>query len=399
VLVGDEPGLPYSRPPLSKAFLLGEAEEADLAIRPGSVYADHRIDLVTGKVVGIDRAERLVRLEDQRVLPYDALVLATGGRPRRLTAQGLDGAANVHSLKTLQDAIALKQRLRTSSRIAIMGGGYIGLETAAAACQLGLKVTVLEAQPRLLARVTSQPVSDFYRRLHASHGADIRLFARTSAFEYGSDGLVTAVILSGGERIACDLLLVGIGQVPNTQLAAQAGLAVDEGIVVDEACRTSDPRILAVGDCTRQPCGEGQAPRRIESVDNALQQAQTAAAVLAGSLVPARSAPWFWSNQFDARLQSVGIYEPTFDSVVRGDPEAGGSFSVFYLDNGSVVAADVVSSPRDFAAARKLASSRAKVSGAMLADVAVSLHSLASGVTGACAVPRASSSTSLQVSA
>jgi 3-phenylpropionate/trans-cinnamate dioxygenase ferredoxin reductase subunit len=387
-LVHEEEGVPYSRPPLSKAYLLGAAIEADLAIRPISVYAEQRIEILSGTVDSIDRDNRRVRLHDGRERSYDAVILATGGQPRRLAGGDIESAPNVHYLKTLPDATALKENLRTSSKLVIVGGGYIGLEAAAAARQLGLQVTVLEAQPRLLARVTSEPVSDFYRRLHESRGVDIRLAAQIVSFEFGASGHVTAVNLADGERVACDALLVGIGQQPRTELAEAAGLAVAEGVLVDAACRSSDACILAIGDCARQQCGADRALRRIESVDNALQQARIAAAALTGQPLPVRAAPWFWSNQFDARLQSVGIYSPDCERVVRGDPQTDSSFSVWYLRAGALVAADVVSSPRDFAAARKLVGSGAGVMPSMLADTSVPLNYLATGATGACAASR-----------
>lgn len=386
-LVNDEAGVPYARPPLSKAYLLGEASEAELAIRPASVYADQRIELLTGAVDSINRGNQCVRLRDGRDLPYDALVLATGGQPRRLTGGDIERAPNVHYLKTLPHAIAFKQNLRISSKLVIVGGGYIGLEAAAVARQLGLQVTVLEAQPRLLARVTSEPVSDFFRRLHESRGVDVRLTAKIASFEFGSGGHVTAVVLADGERVACDAMLVGIGQQPRTELAESAGLAVAEGVLVDAACRSSDPSILAIGDCARQHWGPDRA-LRIESVDNALQQARIAAAALTGKPLPVRAAPWFWSNQFDARLQSVGIYTPDCERVLRGDPQADSRFSIWYLKAGALVAADVISSPKDFAAARKLVGSHVTVTAAMLADPGVPLHFLATGATGACAAPR-----------
>lgn len=386
-LVNDDAALPYARPPLSKAYLLGEAAEAELAIRPASVYADQRIELVAGAVESISREAGTIRMRDGRALRYDAVILATGGQPRRLG--GLDGAPNVHYLKTLAQAFALKESLRTSSKLVIVGGGYIGLEAAAVARQLGLQVSVLEAQPRLLARVTSQPVSDFYSRLHTSRGVDVRLSARIASFEFGSGGHVTAAILEDGERIACDALLVGIGQQPRTDLAEAAGLAVEEGVIVDASCRSSDPRILAIGDCARQACGHDRVQRRIESVDNAMQQARIAAAVLTGRPLPVRAAPWFWSNQFDARLQSVGIYTPDCERVVRGDPKGDSRFTVWYLKAGVLVAADAVSSPRDFAAARKLVGSGARVHASVLADTSMPINEVVAGVTGACAASHA----------
>jgi len=396
-LVHEEEGVPYARPPLSKAYLLGAATEADLAIRPASVYVEQGIEILSGAVDSIDRDNRRVRLHDGRELPYDAVILATGGQPRRLAGCDIERASNVHYLKTLADATALKETLRTSSKLVIVGGGYIGLEAAAAARQLGLQVTVLEAQPRLLARVTSEPVSDFYRRLHESRGVDIRLAAQVVSFEFGAGGHVTAVALADGEQVACDALLVGIGQQPRTELAETAGLTVAEGVLVDAACRSSDHRILAIGDCARQPCGADRTLRRIESVDNALQQARIAAAALTGKPLPARTAPWFWSNQFDARLQSVGIYTPDCEGVVRGDPQTDSSFSVWYLRAGALVAADVVSSPRDFAAARRLVSGGVSGVASKLADTSVPLNHLATSVI--CAASQVpSNSNSIQVS-
>ncbi|KQP19271.1 hypothetical protein ASF45_24620 [Pseudorhodoferax sp. Leaf265] len=380
-LVHEEKGLPYARPPLSKAFLLGATTEVDLAIRPGNVYLEQRIEVLAGTVDALDCGRRKVRLRGGRELSYDAVVLATGGQPRRLAGSDIERAPNVHYLKTLADATALKKNLRTSSKLVIVGGGYIGLEAAAAARQLGLQVTVLEAQSRLLARVTSEPVSDFYLRLHESHGIEIRLAVQIASFEFGAGGHVTAATLADGGRVACDVLLVGIGQQPRTELAERAGLAVAEGVLVDVACRTSDDRVLAIGDCARQPYGADQAMRRIESVDNALQQARIAAAALTGKPLPVRAAPWFWSNQFDARLQSVGLYTPDCERVVRGDPQTDSSFSVWYLKAGTLIAADVVSSPRDFAAARRLVGGAVSVPAWKLADTSVPLNHLVTSAT------------------
>jgi 3-phenylpropionate/trans-cinnamate dioxygenase ferredoxin reductase subunit len=249
----------------------------------------------------------------------------------------------------------------------------------------------------LLARVTSEPVSDFYRRLHESRGVDIRLASQIASFEFGAGGHVTAVTLADGERVACDVLLVGIGQQPRTELAETAGLAVTEGILVDAACRSSDHRILAIGDCARQPCDADRTLRRIESVDNALKQARIAAAALTGKPLPVRAAPWFWSNQFDARLQSVGIYTPDCERVVRGDPQTDSSFSVWYLSAGALIAADVVSSPRDFAAARRLVGGGVSAIASKLADTSVPLNHLATSAT--CAASQVpSNSNSIQVS-
>ncbi|MEU1518426.1 FAD-dependent oxidoreductase [Streptomyces sp. NPDC005811] len=376
-LLGEEPGHPYARPPLSKAYLSGKATAEDLHIRPPAMYEQQGIDLRTGtRVTAIDRTGRQVILADGERLPYGHLVLATGGRARRLTTPGLDDAPNVHYLRTLADVTALRQHFAPGARLVVVGGGYVGLEVAAVARRLGLDVTVLEALPRVLARVTAPQVSAFYQRVHTEEGVDIRVDTAVTGFAFAHDGSVTAVELKGGERIDADVVLVGIGLVPNTELAEQAGLAVDNGIVVDEHCRTEDPAVLAIGDCTSHPCGEHGGRRRLESVPNASEQARTAAATVTGSPQPYTAVPWFWSDQYDVKLQTTGLSTGYDDVVIRGTTGTGRSFAAFYLKEGRVRAADVVCSPRDFTAARKLVAARAQVAPEALRDLSVPLKQL-----------------------
>lgn len=395
-LVGDEPLLPYARPPLSKGLLVDEVKAEQLLIRPSTTYSDQGIDWICARAVALHRAGRQVRLEDGRRLDYDHLVLATGGRPRRLPHAVIAAAPNVHHLKTLDDARRLRAQLGCGRRLIIVGGGYIGLEVAASARRLGMPVTLLEAQPRVLSRVAGEPLSRFFERIHRGEGVDLRLQARIDGFECDAEGRVDAVRLDGGERLSCDAVLIGIGQRANDELAAEAGLAVDDGVLVDEDGRTTDPLILAIGDCSRRSLIRGGAQVRLESVDNALQQARQAAAAIVGCAAPGATPPWFWSNQYDLRLQTVGLWAGCDHLVVRGDPSSGRSLAVFYLQDGVLRAADVVSNPRDFALARRLVAAEACVDPALLADSCVPLNTLlgvAPGPTTAAGPGRAALST------
>jgi 3-phenylpropionate/trans-cinnamate dioxygenase ferredoxin reductase subunit len=373
-LVGDEPLLPYARPPLSKGWLVGEVAREQLLIRPSSTYADQRIDWMHARAVALDRGTGQVQLEEGGRLAYDHLVLATGGRARRLPHAVLAGASNVHHLKTLDDACRLRAQLGRARRLVIIGGGYVGLEVAASARRQDMQVTLLEAQPRVLSRVAGEPLSRFFERVHREQGVDLRLQVRIEGFECGAQGRIDAVRLDSGERLPCDAVLVGIGQHANDELAAEAGLAVNDGILVDHGGRTADARVFAIGDCCRRSRAPDGPALRLESVDNALQQARLVAATITGRAAPAASPPWFWSNQYDLRLQTVGLWTGCDQLVVRGDPGSGRNLSVFYLRDGVVRAADVVSNPREFAMARKLVTAEARVNPTQLADPSVPLN-------------------------
>ncbi len=375
ILVGDEAALPYQRPPLSKAFLKGELPEERLQFKPESWYDDAGIDLVLStRAEAIDRQARVVALQHGGRVAYDALVIATGSRPRTLPVEGarLEG---VHELRTLADVNRLRPEMVEGRSIVIIGAGYIGLETAAVARQMSLQVTVVEMAGRVLARVTSPVMSDFYTRLHERHGVTIRTGMRVSAIT-GSGGRVSGVTLTDGGHMPADLVLVGIGIVPNVELAAEAGLACRDGILVDRDARTSDPRVFAAGDCARRPLVHYGRSGRLQSVHNAIEQGKLAVASMLGRARPAEDAPWFWSDQYDAKLQIAGLSEGAQQVVVRGDPDAG-RFAAFYFIGDRPVAVDAVSSPPDFLVMKKLILSGARIAPEVLRDTSVSMKEIA----------------------
>ena len=375
-LLGEEPDFPYHRPPLSKAFLKGDMALAELALRAEDGFSRAAIDLRSGvSVLHIDRDRRCVTLSDGQVLPYSKLALCTGGRPRPLALPALQGASpsNLLYLRTLADARSLREQLSAPRRIVIIGGGYVGLELAASCRQLGSSVTVLEMAPRLLARVTGAEVAAHHRRVHQAAGVEIRTDFVVEDLELDANGNIAAV-LGAGERIAADLVLAGIGMLPNMALAEQAGLDVRNGIVVDAQCRTSDAHIFAAGDCTTQLHAR-LGWLRVESVPNALEQARIAAAALCAGQPPVRALPWFWSDQYDMKLQMVGLSQDHDDCVLRGDALSG-SFTAFYFKDGELVAADAVNCPADFAMAKRLIAAGVQATPAQLRDSQLPLKTL-----------------------
>ncbi len=372
-ILGDEPQLPYRRPPLSKTYLAGEATEESLYQMKAPILERNAIRYRgDGRVVGIDRAQRAVHLENGERLSYDKLVLTTGGRARPLPLPGAE-APNVHLLRTVADVDAIREDLASARRVVIIGGGFIGLEAAAVARKLGLEVTVLEGLPRVLARVTAPETSAFFEQTHRAHGVDVRTGAQVTGL-LGSP-TVDRVQLADGEELPADVVIVGIGLIPNTELAAEAGLDVDNGIVVDEFGRSSDPDILAAGDCTNHPNRFYGRRIRLESVNNALEQARTVSATIMGEESPYDSVPWFWSDQYDLKLQMVGLSEGYERCVLRGDM-ASRRFALFYLKDGVIIAADTVSDPKDFMVAKKLVAARVQASAEQLADTTVPLSEL-----------------------
>ena len=354
VLIGDEPQLPYQRPPLSKQYLAGEFAVANLALRPAAFYAAKNIELRQGaRAEGVDLKARTVACSDGETLAYDQLLLATGARPRQLKVEGAD-LPGVHELRTLADADAIKREFVPGRRIAIVGGGYIGLEVAAVAVQAGLQATVLEMEERLLARVATPALSSFYAGLHASRGVTIRTGARVAGF--AGDGRLCAVHCADGSRALADLAVVGVGVLPDTSLAEDAGLRCEDGVAVDECARASAPGVYAAGDCANHPNPLLGRRLRLESVPNAIEQARVAAANMAGNPKRYAAMPWFWSDQYDAKLQILGFPAADDQRVVRGDPEdpASSAFVAFYLKDGALVGAEAVNSPREFMAARRL---------------------------------------------
>jgi 3-phenylpropionate/trans-cinnamate dioxygenase ferredoxin reductase subunit len=353
-LIGDEPHLPYQRPPLSKGFLTGKVAESALPIRPQQFLEQNRIEPLTGvRATAIDRAKRTVTMSDGRSLTYGKLALAVGCRPRPLPVKGAD-LDGVLYLRTLDDAIALKARMPDAKSVAIIGGGFIGLEIAASLAMLGKEVTVIEALPRVLARALPVKLSEFLCGVHQQAG--VRVLTQTTVRELiGEGGHVRSVLLSDGSRCAADFVIVGIGVLPNVELAAEAGLACQDGIVIDAFGRTQDPIIVAAGDCTRHPNRFALGgPIRLESVQNALDQAKTAGATLtAAVLKPYDAVPWFWSDQYDLKLQMVGLSDGHDQSVLRGSPQDR-KFSVFYFRQGALIGIDSINRPGDHMAGRQL---------------------------------------------
>ncbi len=378
-MVGSETHLPYQRPPLSKAFLSGLATQADLLLRPDTGYAKADIAFIGAtQVLRLDLARRSLTLSDGRTLDYGWLVLATGGQARRLSCPGAE-LGGVHVLRTIDDVIALRARLAQGARLVIVGGGYIGLEVAAVAIKHGLSVTVLEAAPRLLARVTGPEMSAFYEGVHRAAGVDVQTGASLAALlpDARDAGHVGAAQLADGRMFPADFVLAGIGLVPNTSLAEAAGLPTGNGILVDEYCRTPDPHVLAIGDCANHPNPLLGRRVRLESVPNAIEQARVAAETICGRLKPYAAIPWFWSDQYDLKLQAVGLAEGHDATVLRGDM-AQRAFSLFYLRHGVVIAADSVNRPAEFMAAKRLVGGSLQVPAEVLADVSRPLKGVVS---------------------
>ncbi|MFM8517427.1 MAG: NAD(P)/FAD-dependent oxidoreductase [Nevskiaceae bacterium] len=370
-IIGDEPVLPYQRPPLSKKYLAGELPVERMLLRHEAFYAEQRIAMRTGRrVMRIDRGSRRLHLDDGALQDYDALIIATGSRPRSLPLAGVD-APGVHVLRTMADADALRVEAAAGKHAVIIGGGYIGLETAATLRQLGMEVTVLEAADRLMNRVVAEPISSYYHHEHTHHDVTIRCGARVNGLRTGANGRIAAVLTDAGE-LAADLLVIGVGVVPNEELAREAGLDCDNGILVDERCRTADPVIYAIGDCSNHPSMHYGRRVRLESVDNAFEQAATVAANLAGIDTVHNRVPWFWSDQYHQKLLIVGLAAGHDQMVLRGDP-ASHSFSCCYLRAGELIAIDTVNNAKDQMAARKLIAARFRPDPAKLADSSIAL--------------------------
>jgi 3-phenylpropionate/trans-cinnamate dioxygenase ferredoxin reductase subunit len=372
-LLGAEPVAPYQRPPLSKAYLKGECGLESLFLKPASFYEKQNIVLRTGmRVTTIDRRARRVLLEGGESLPYDALILATGSQNLRLPCLPAD-ARGAHELRSLADADRLKPELAPGRRLVIVGGGYIGLEAAATARMLGAEATVIEREPRVLARTGSAALAAFFEGQHRAQGVLILTGASVERVETGAGGRISALVLAGGGRIACDALLTGIGAHAADALAREAGLECDGGVVADIEARTSDPAIFAIGDVSKRPLPlyEGRM-FRLESVPNALEQAKQAAAAIAGAPAPKPEVPWFWSDQYGLKLQIAGLPFEADEAVTRGDP-ATARFSIFHLKQGRVRAVEAVNSGADFMAGKALILSGAAVDRARIADPAAPL--------------------------
>lgn len=375
VLIGEEPLLPYQRPPLSKAWLKGEADADSLALKPQEWYAEANVALrLQGVATSLNRGERTVSLASGEVISYDFLILATGARARELPIPGAD-LSGVLALRTAADAEGLKAALGEGKRLAVVGGGYVGLEAAASARALGAEATVIERESRVLARVACETLSTFFQDYHGARGVAFELNANVEAFE-GTDGHVTGVRLKGGEVVACDAALVGVGAHPNVELAQDAGLECTGGIVVDLEARTSDPRVFAIGDVAHRPLPLYERQFRLESVPNALEQAKQAAAAIVGRAGPSPEVPWFWSDQYDLKLQIAGLPFDADSTIVRGDVAAA-RFAVFHLKGDLVQAVEAVNAPPEFMAGKQLIAKRTPVSKTKLSDPAISMKEVA----------------------
>ncbi len=374
VLLGEESWLPYQRPPLSKKFLAGELSAERLYFKPKSFYDDPDIEVHLGtRIAAIDCNNCSVTADDGDEFKYDKLVLALGGRPRQLPLPGAD-LAGIHYLRGIDDVLSIQSEIRQDRRLVIVGAGYIGLEVAAVTTQLGLAVTVVEMEDRVMSRVVSPQLSEFYQQEHQAHGVTLKLSTGTSGFS--GDGKLEYVLLDNGEKLPADLVIIGVGIVPNTELAGAAGLATENGIVVDDHCQTSDPNIFAVGDCTFHPNELLGRRLRLESVHNALEQAKTAASNICGEDVSYAQVPWFWSDQYDLKLQIVGLSQGYDEVVLRGDPQTR-SFSCLYLHDGQLIAVDAVNNPKDFMQSKALIANHARIDPQELAKTDVALKDMA----------------------
>ncbi len=370
VIIGDEPHIPYQRPPLSKQYLSGEHGLERVYLRPAKFYQDKNVTVKTHtRVVAIDPAAKTVTTDAGETLGYQKLLLATGARPRRLTIPGHD-LRGIHYLRSIDDVENIRAELEPGKRLVVVGGGYIGLEVAAVAVEHGLEVHVLEMESRILQRVTTERMSVFYHRLHESRGVHIHTGAAVTAFK--GSGHVQGV-LCGDKEYPGEMVIVGIGVIPNTELASDAGIECDNGIVVDDHCRTSAPDVFAAGDCTNHPNPLLGRRLRLESVPNAMEQARVAAANMVGGDKSYASIPWFWSDQYELKLQMVGFSADGDAEVLRGDV-ARNEFAVFYLKDGAVVAVDAVNSPREFMVCKQLIGKR--VDPEVLADADADLKTL-----------------------
>ncbi|MDB5690170.1 MAG: FAD-dependent pyridine nucleotide-disulfide oxidoreductase [Sphingomonas bacterium] len=374
-LLGNEPEPPYERPPLSKDYLSGEKPFERILIRPAAFWTEREIALLLGEqVVAVDAVAHRVELADGSMVGYGTLIWATGGAPRRLSCAG-HALAGVHSVRTRADVDAMMAELAATRRVVVIGGGYIGLEAAAVLTKLGKPVCVLEAADRVLARVAGEPLSRFYEAEHRGRGVEIRLEAKVDCI-VESEGRACGVRMHDGEVIPADMVIVGIGIIPAVEPLLAAGAAGGNGVDIDEHCRTTLPDVYAIGDCAAHANDfAGGARIRLESVQNANDQANTAVRAILGDPAPYHAVPWFWSNQYDLRLQTVGLSTGHDEAVLRGDP-ALRSFSLVYRKQGRVIALDCVNSVKDYVQGRALVLAGASPDAALLADPAVPLKTL-----------------------
>ncbi len=371
ILLGDEPYAPYHRPPLSKAYLLGESTVEQLTMRGPEALERKAITLrKSSRVMRIDPAEKTLHFSHGSSLPYHRLVLATGARARQLSGADLHG---VFQLRTLEDCTRIGEAMATAQNIAVIGGGFIGLEFAAVARKKGKSVTVIEAANRLMARAVSAEVSEIYARLHTERGVVLRLGSGVAGFT-STDGRVSGVTLSDGHNVSADLVLMGVGILPNQELAEAAGISCASGVIIDSGGRTSDPFIFACGDCTATRLENGDF-RRLESVQNAIEQAKSCAASIMNKDRPFTATPWFWSDQYDVKLQMVGASQGHDHTVIRGDTNAY-KCSIFYFAGERLIGIDSLNRPQDHMAGRRLLDQGVSLTPQQAADESFALNRL-----------------------
>jgi 3-phenylpropionate/trans-cinnamate dioxygenase ferredoxin reductase subunit len=373
-LLGDEPEAPYERPPLSKEYFSGEKTFDRILIRPVESWAERKVDLqLSRRATAVDPAAHIVTCADGTTFGYSKLIWATGGAPRRLSLEG-HHLKGVHTVRNRADVDAMTQDLATTSHVAVIGGGYIGLEAAAVLRKFGKEVTVLEALDRVIARAVGEPLSRFYEAEHRAQGVDVRLNVKVDSI-HEKDARVNGVRLADGSIVKADMVIVGIGIIPSVEPLLNAGAAGGNGVDVDDHCRTTLPDVFAIGDCAMHMNSFARARIRLESVQNANDQAMAVAKTIAGTPTPYHAVPWFWSNQYDLRLQTVGLSMGYDKIVVRGDM-AMRSFSMVYLKDGRVLALDCINNAKDYMQGRALVLGGVSPPLDQLADPAVALKSL-----------------------
>ena len=372
-IIGEEDHLPYQRPPLSKDFLLDEYKPERVSLKKKEFYEENKVDLILGKrAESIDTNLKEIILSDKNKIYYDQLIIATGSRVRKLNVPGSD-KKGLYYLRDLDDASALKQRLKENKKMVIVGAGYIGLEVASVAASLGVEVTVIEMANRVMNRTVDPIISSYYQKLHESHGVKIHLDNGLKEFE--GDASVTAVLCSDGLRLEADLVVIGAGVLPNQEIAIKAGLECNNGIIVNEFGETSNEHVFACGDCTNHPNKSLNTRLRLESVHNAMEQSKTVANTIMGNRKPYDQVPWFWSDQYDHKLQLVGISGEHDETIMRGS-ESEQKFLLFYLKNSELIAVNAINSSKEFLICRKLVANKVKISSDAIRDQSVNLNNL-----------------------
>jgi 3-phenylpropionate/trans-cinnamate dioxygenase ferredoxin reductase subunit len=372
-IIGEEDHLPYQRPPLSKDFLLEEYKPERVSLKKKEFYEENGVDLILGKrAESIDTILKEITLSDENKIRYDQLIIATGSRVRKLNVPGSD-KKGIYYLRDLDDANALKQRLKKNKKMVIVGAGYIGLEVASVAASLGVEVTVIEMANRVMNRTVDPMISSYYQKLHESHGVKIHLDNGLKAFEGGDS--VNAVLCSDGLMLEADLVVIGAGVLPNQEIAIEAGLECNNGIMVNEFGETSTAHVYACGDCTNHPNKGLNTRLRLESVHNAMEQSKTVANTIMGNKEPYDQVPWFWSDQYDHKLQLVGISGDHDEVVMRG-LESEQKFLLFYLKNSELIAVNAINSSKEFLICRKLVANKVKISSDVIKDQSVNLNDL-----------------------